>query len=279
MSPLQLSLLALASITVSACCGGRPLVVHAELSGAGDPAHGVVVSGMGEAKAAPDLAHSSVGVEVRAATVEEASSQASARMSAVINALKQGGVADKDLRTQSFSINFEQEPVPPPMPPPMPMPEAPVSRSKDKAAMSAAVAVAAPAPVQTPRGFYRASNMVEVTIRDLSKLGTLLQLATNAGANIVWGISFELEHPETLMAQARARAVEHAKANAAELARLTGVTLGRLVSVTENGSSGGTMPMMMKEMRAADASQSVPVEQGEISVSQQVQLVYALPGE
>lgn len=253
----------------SGCCGGRSVVV--QTGGAGEPMRGVIVSGYGEAKGAPDIARTTVGVEVRAETVEGGSTQASARMNAVIASLRSAGVAEADLRTQNFSISYEQEPVPP-TPPPQ---EAETTRGPTKHKVAGSAEVGAPAASPAIRGYYRISNMMEVTVRDLSKLGQLLKLVTEAGANNVWGTSFEIEHPEVLVAQAREKAVEHAKKNAGELARLTGIKLGPIVSVSEDG---GSQPMpMMKAMRA-EASQDVPIERGEISATQNVRLVYALPG-
>jgi uncharacterized protein YggE len=245
---------------------------HHPSSGNANMQTGVSVSGSGEAKAKPDVARANLGVEVRAATVEEATAEANTRMAAVMNALKQVGVADKDLRTHNYSINFEQEPTPPvpgPVPPPAPAP----ARTKDKAAPESAPIAAAPAA--GPRGFYRVSNMVEVTIRDLTKVGQVLARATEAGSNNVWGISFEIDDPYTLRAQARAQAMERAKQSAADLARLAGVKLGKVVALSEN-EGGGYMPMMKSMRGGAEMSvaNDVPVEQGEITITHQVQITY-----
>lgn len=234
---------------------------------------GVSVSGSGEAKAKPDIARASLGVEVRAATAEQAIAEATTRMAAVTNALKQAGIADKDLRTLNYSVNFEQEPTPPPQPMPAPAP----ARTKDKAVVESAP-VAEPAPVA--RGFYRASNMLEVKIRDLNNVGQILARATEAGANNVWGISFELEDPYALRAQARAQAMERAKQSASELARLAGVKLGHVVALSEN--EGGGYSPMMKSMRGGaemSVANDVPVEQGEITITHQVQVTYDLGGD
>lgn len=228
-------------------CAARPVVVQ---PAGGMAQQGLVATGTGEAKGAPDIARTTIGVEVRAESAEQATAQATQRMTAVIEALKAAGVAPADLRTQSYSVNFEQEPVPP----------TPLPQGTDKAA--------------AVRGWYRASNLVEATVRDLSKVGATLARATEAGANNVWGIAFDVEHPEALMAQARAKAMENAKQTAAELARLSGVKLGSLVSVSE---SGGGMPMPMMKQMSEVAQQDVPVEHGQITTTVQVQLVYALP--
>jgi uncharacterized protein YggE len=264
---------ALILLAASGCT--HQMHLHAKTSG-NEPPAGITVSGQGEAKAAPDLARTSLGVEVRAVTVDEANAQANAKMAAVVQAVKQAGVADKDLRTHSYSINFEQEQPPPPVPVPLPEP-APRTKAGAASAPSATVA-SAPQQPAVPRGYYRVSNMVEVTVRDVSKVGAVLKAATDAGANNVWGVSFEIADPHALRAKAREQAIARAKQNAEELAKLAGVTLGEIVSVSES-DSGYPMPMM-KSMRAEMAqANDVPIEQGEIAVSMQVQLFYSLRGK
>lgn len=250
----------------------RPVIINTGSPESGVPPIGLTVAGEGEAKAPPDIARTNVGVEVRAETVEQASAEANQRMAALIAAIKQLGVADRDLRTHSFSISFEPEPIPPI---PLQQPQsAPVEAPRGKTAPAAPAPTPAPQPV-VPRGFYRASNMLEVTIRNLDNAGRVLQVATNAGANNVWGLSFEIEDPKVLAAKARVDAMAEAKKNAAELAKLAGVELGAIISVSE--SEGGNAPGPMYQMKAAMADGGeVPVERGEVVVTHQVLLVYAL---
>lgn len=261
-----------ASLLAASGCA-RPTYVAAPH--ALSPVRGITVTGVGEAKAPPDIARTNIGVEVRAATVEQATAQSNQRMAAILDALRKLGIANQDLRTHSFSISFEQAPTPPW---PVPQPEPPPPDQPSPRAKAAPAPETAPEPTPAPavRGVYRASNMVEVTIRDLDETGQVLQAATDAGANNVWGISFELEDPKPLMAQARVEAVEHAQQNAEALATLSGVKLGPVVSVTEGGGGGpGPVPMYaMKSMEAA--GRDVPVERGEVTITQQVQIVYAL---
>jgi uncharacterized protein len=254
----------LGALVMAGCA--RPVVVHAPHALA--PLRGITVTGVGEAKAPPDVARTNVGVEVRAETVEQATAQSNERMTAILAALRQVGIADADLRTHSFSISFEQAPVPPwPVPHAESAPAGPEARTKAEQEI---------APPPAARGVYRASNMVEVTVRDLGKTGKVLQAATDAGANNVWGISFELEDPRSLIAEARVKAVESARQNAEALAQLSGVKLGAVVSVSEGAGGPGPMPMYEMKSMAAQGG-DVPVERGEITVTQQVQVVYALP--
>lgn len=254
-------LLGLLLVLASGACTHNA-TFQASVPGANEPPRGIVVSGHGEAKAAPDVARVNLGVESRMPTVEQATADANQRANAIVASLEQAGIPEKDLRTHSFSIGFEQDPVPPPVPQPPP-----VARSKDKEAASAATTNAEP----VVRGHYRVSNMLEVTLHDPSKVGAVIKLATDAGANNVWGISFELENPDALRAAARSQAIERAKRNAEELARLGGVKLGKLVSMSESDSGGGHP--MMKTMAQQDSG-SVPVEAGELTVSHDVQLAY-----
>lgn len=218
---------------------------------------GVRVRGEGEASAAPDIARIHVGVDIRALTPEQANNDASQRMAAVIAALKQLSVADKDLKTGQYSVSFEpeqQQPTPP---------QPPAAGAQPKAAELPA----------TPRGYYHVVNSLEVTLRDLKSAGRALQVAADAGANNVWGVTFELEDDSKLISEARSRAVADAKKGAEELAKLSGVTLGEIVSISEADAPGAYTPGPVYAMRAA--ANDVPIEQGQITVHYGVNVVYA----
>jgi len=238
---------------LSACAHPRAIVLSPSAP------EGVRVRGEGEASAAPDIARTHVGVDVRALTAEQANTEATQRMAAVIAALKQLGIADKDLRTGTYSVAFEPEQVQPPQPQPQPA-AGPQPRAAEQPA--------------TPRGYYHVVNSVEVTIRDLKQAGRSLQVASEAGANSVWGVTFELEDDNALISQARASAVADARHAAEELAKLTGVTLGEIVSVSEDEAPAGYGAAPVYAMRSAAASE-VPIEQGQVTVRYGVQVVYA----
>jgi uncharacterized protein YggE len=230
---------------------------------------GVSVTGTGEAKAAPDIARSSMGIEVRADTAEQAVTQANERMAAVLAAIKAAGVADSDLQTHDFSVSFERDYNPGPQPLPVP------AASVEKGARTSAAAAPDSA---TPRGFYRASNMVDVVVRDLTKASAVLSAATAAGANNVWGIQFDLENREVLFERARERAIVQAQQHAAQLAKLTGVKLGRVVSIDDQPAGDGQGPRMMGALsaRAGNDASSVPVESGQLTVNHVVRVVYEI---
>jgi uncharacterized protein len=246
---------AIRTLSASLVLGAFAACAHGKGFTVATSERGIAVVGVGKASAPPDIARTSIGVEVRAPDVQQAVADANARMSAVTAAIKQLGIADKDLRTHGFSVGFEHEPSPPPTPMP--------------AERGAATVTPAPAG---PRGYYRVSNTLEVTIRDLTTVGKVLQAATGAGANSVWGINFEVENTEPLKVQARSQAVERAKQAAAELAQLSGVKLGKLLAVSEGDSEGPVGGPMLMSVRAANAD--VPIERGEITVNYAVRVLY-----
>ncbi|MBX3205662.1 MAG: SIMPL domain-containing protein [Labilithrix sp.] len=227
----------------------------------------VIVLGKGEVSRKPDIARATMGIAVAAPTVAEASRLANQQMTNLIAALKKEGIADKDVQTANFSINFERF-----EPPPIVMAPAPSAPSKPGAGP---VPPAAPPPPPARAGQYRVSNTVRVTVRDLDKAGRLLDAAVAAGANEVWGISFEIDKPEALEAEAREKAAKDARVRAEAIAKTQGRTLGDVVSVSENlGGGARPMPQMMKS--AEMASFDTPVAPGEIAVSAQLEVVYRL---
>jgi len=217
---------------------------------------GVRVFGVGEAAGAPDVARTQLGVEVHAATAEQAVADASQRMAAVIAALKQQGIAEGDLRTSQYALSFEQD-----------------AREPQPTAAAPAGGKPAEAKPVGPRGHYRASNTVTVTIRDLAKVGSVLQVAADAQANTAYGIQFDLEDDAALVNEARRLAIKDAQSAAEELAKLTGVELGEIVAITEEEPDDGQPTTYA--LAASNASAAVPVEHGEVTVRYGVQLVYA----
>ncbi len=208
----------------------------------------ITVVGRGEVKVKPELATTTVGVEALAPTVDAAMEDAQARMDAVLAALKKLDIADKDIQTSNFSINFER--------PQTGTPEGTKTESSQ------------------PAGFYRVSNMVTITIRDLKQVGAVLDAAVKAGANNVWGITFGLDDTDALEVRAREAAVKNARARAESLAELTGVTVGDVVAVSE--VIGNVPAVMYSAAEGRGGGGGTPVEPGEVSFTTQIQIVYAI---
>ncbi len=183
---LSLASLALAgSLLLSGCAAATEA---AQVPASSGPTRTITVVGQGEVKARPDLANTSVGVEVLAPTVEAATVEAEKQMKAILTAVKALGIADKDIQTSNYSINFERQ-------------QSDVSTPRAEGTSTAA---------ESPAGYYRVSNMVQITIRDLDQVGAVLDAAVEAGANNVWGVSYSLDETQLLEAEAREAAVKDA---------------------------------------------------------------------
>jgi uncharacterized protein YggE len=259
-------------------CAPSRTIVSAALP-TGNAPQGIAVTGYGEAAGPPSIARVNVGVETRAVDAANAIAEANTRMRSVIAALGKAGIAAADLQTSNLSLNFERTnqemPPAPPMPLPAPAPAPPgKSGATGVRGVEAAPARVEPAPHSLPDGFYRASNTVSVTIRDLGRIGEVLGAATTAGADQMYGIEFKIEDPSALETRAREKAVADAKDRASRLATLNGVKLGRALSIVENPGSR-PQPTYGYEFREA-AMSKVPVEQGSLVVSTSVQVIYEL---
>jgi uncharacterized protein YggE len=207
------------------------------------------VVGHGKVTAVPDVADINIGVVSQGATAKAAMESNSEAMSGLQKVLKERGVAAKDVETTQIQVS-------------------PIYSHPDPRR-----------PAQSGEEFvpkvvgYRVTNSVEVTVRDVHKLGDMLDAVIGAGANQVTGISFRVEKSEQLLDQARKLAMADAKRKAELLAGEAGVVLGPARQITEAGSSpsrammlGGGAP---QAMMARSAPSVAPGEQ-ELAVSIQV---------
>ncbi len=210
------------------------------------PAETITVVGQGKVYIKPDIARVSIGVETSAETISEAVAENETQMEAVLAALKEAGIAEKDIQTMNYSIQLDRYPEP------MPRVETGTEEAK---------------PV------YRVSNMVNVTVRDLDSVGDVLDAVVEAGANNIWGISFAVEDPSAAVADARAKAIEDAKTRGAALAELNSVKLGPVMAISEV-ISGGSGPMMEVAMAERAVAGGGPISPGELEIGYQVQVSY-----
>jgi uncharacterized protein YggE len=238
---------ALAVIGAGAVGLSRPAFAQDATPVSSSGAATVTVNGTGSVTVAPDQASISIGVNVVQANLSEAQAAATSQMTAVIDALKAAGIDEKDIQTSNYSVNIIQ--------------------NYDNNGFPADIT-----------GF-QVNNQVNVTVKELDKLGEILDRAVAAGANSIYGINFIVSDSTAAASQARTAAIADAKAKAEEIAAATGTTLGRLVSVNETYSPsplpvdfyGGGMGM------AEDAARSsVPVQAGGSAVQVSVIVVYEL---
>ena len=205
------------------------------------PQRTITVTGVGLVTLTPDIAYISIGVHSQDPSATVATSDNSSKAQAVINAIKGFGVDAKDIQTTNFSIYPQQQ--------------------YDSNGKQTGI-------------IYMVDNTVYVTVRDLTKLGAMLDGTVNAGANNISSISFDVADKSAALSQARQAAVEQARKQADELTSATGVALGDVQTISYNDY---TPPVAIQYARAATLSDSsVPVQAGSMQISTTVTIVYTI---
>ena len=120
------------------------------------------------------------------------------------------------------------------------------------------------------------NNTLSVRLRDVAKVGAVLDKAVTLGVNQGGGISFTNDDPAATLTEARKRAVKDAMDKARTLAEAAGVNLGRIVEMSEQNFREPPMPYTMKSMARDAEAQSVPVEAGENVYRVQVSVTFEI---
>ncbi len=167
----------------------------------------ITVSDTGTVYAKPDLGLITATVVTEAKTVAEAMSMNTKKMNAVIAAVKDQGVEEKDLKTTSFNIYPRYE-------------------WHEKS-------VYYPTGERVLVG-YEVRQSLQVKIRDLTKIGSIIQAATDSGANQMSDLKLTIDNQDALKAQAREEAITKAKIKAEKLAEQLGVKLVGISSFSES---------------------------------------------
>ena len=231
-----ISILMLAAIGLAAC-GASPA------TSGGSDIRTVSVNGTGTVIVAPDMAIVNIGVVTDGEDADKASSQNAVKVEQIKAALLELGIAEKDIRTTNFSVYPMQQ--------------------YDEMG-------------QVTSTLYRVENSMEVKVRDLDTLGTILDAAISAGANSIYGVQFDLADRESANGQAIEAAMQNALVRAEVLAGAAGAKLGEIQSVSTYLYGGG-VPMYAAGGMAEDAARAdVPIAPGEMQIQVDVTVIYAI---
>ncbi len=254
--PFLLLSAALAMAVVLTACNGNG---NGDANGDGDAAaaqrsttivydtnSGIHAAGVGTVSGEPDIAVISLGVEALRDSVSEARDDAAQALTAIVDELREAGVAEDDIRTARFSINPRYEYV------------------RDGQ--------------QNLLGF-QVTNTLSVTLRDLNSTGDVVDRAVQAGGDLtrVQSVSFQIEDTTALEEEARILAIEDALAKADLYAGQLSVVRGPLVSISEG--SFNEFPVAEARFALAASDSAGPPTQffgGELEVSVRVQAVFAI---
>ncbi len=201
------------------------------------------VSAQAEARRVPDVATLSAGVVTQAADANAAMRANATQMDKVMAAIKAAGIAERDIRTSGISLNPQYK------------------------------YVENQSPTITG---YQASNTVDLKVRDVARLGKVLDALVASGANQVNGPNFEIDQPEPVYDQARRDALQQAQARAGMYAKALGLKVRRIVSISEGGGYRPPMPMPMMAMARAKSESDTSVAPGETTLTANLDVVFEL---
>ncbi len=201
----------------------------------------ITVSATGTVDATPDIARIQTGVITESETAAQALSGNSQAMAKLIAGLKESAIDAKDIQTSSFRV------------------EPRYTNPRDG---------------QAPEiNGYRVVNEVHVVVRDITKLGSILDALVKLGANQMNGLSFNVSKAETLKDDARKQAIENALRRAKLLASAAGAEVGDVIAISEDVVHGGPRPYAMARAAKADM---VPIEGGSETLEARVTVTWAL---
>jgi uncharacterized protein YggE len=234
--------LLISAALLSAC--GPSLAAQPVLAQSTEPTpapRSINVTGEGKVYITPDIANVMIGVHTEGKDAAAAVAANNAQSQKVADALKTFKIDPKDIQTTNISIYPQQQ-----------------TDNTGK-----------------PLGInYVVDNTVYVTLRDISKLGDMLDAVVKAGANTINSVQFDVADRSAALTQARTAAVKDAQSQAQELANAAGATLGDVRTLS---TYGVTPPVPMYDVKAAagvGGGSSVPVSAGQLVIVVDVNAVY-----
>src|SRR5687768_4088414 len=223
------ALLALAATPLAAAAAQTPSLPAPVISGTR-----LDVVTTGEVMRVPDVARITAGVVTTAPTATAALEQNARQMASVRAALRNAGIADRDIQTSSINLH-------------------PDYRHDERGTNPQIIG-------------YRASNEVMVKFRDIKSTGKILDALVAQGANQISGPMLTIDKPEEALDEARLAALAQARSRAELYARAAGKRVARILSISESG--GMQMPMVQMRARAGNmAAESTSIDPGEQSVA------------
>ncbi len=208
----------------------------------------ISVSATGSATATPDIARMNLSVQREAKTARAALDANNTAMTEILKSLRNSGIQERDLQTSNFNIQ--------------PRYHFPTSSSSS--------------PKLRKLVGYVVTNSLTVRVRDLMKLGAILDKAVSLGVNSGGGIAFSTENPAPIIEQARTNAMAKAISKAKTLTEAAGVKLGRIVEISETNRQPPRPRAMARMQGTAIRKVAVPVASGENSYSVSITVKWEL---
>ncbi len=244
----SLALLMIVSSIIGCSAGnpalsGTPSALKVNLS---SQQEGIWVNGQGKVSVVPDIATLRLGIEAQETSVATAQSRANEAMDRVMTALTDNGIAEKDIQTQYFNIHR-------------------VTRWDNDNQKEIVIG-------------YRVTNVVTAKIREIDKIGVIIDNVATAGGDLtrIDSISFSVDDPSPYYDEARQKAIADARSKAEQLADEAGVKLGKASYISESSQLPPPIYAGAMYERAMAAPMETPISPGEMEISLTVQVAYSM---
>lgn len=207
----------------------------------------ITVSAEGQAFAKPDIALAKVGVTTEGWEVKKVVKENTEKMNAVLEEIKKLGIEEKDIQTTRYNLSPRYEWL-----------------------------------KEGERIFkgYVLEQEVMVKIRNLEKIGEVMEKITEKGANLIGELSFSIDDPESIREKAREEGIVKAKAKAEKIAQQTGIRLKRLINIYEDYYSYPAyqaLPLYTEGLGGEGEVKAPPeIQPGEQEVRVRINLVYQI---
>lgn len=207
----------------------------------------ITVSGTGEVYAAPDVGLVDISVKTEAKNVATATTNNSTKMNDIISFIKSQSIEDKDIKTTGFNIN-------------------PLYSWEDKTGKRNLTG-------------YEVTQTINVKIRDLAKVGSLISGATEKGANDIGSLSFIVDDDEKVKEEAKNLAIKDAQAKAKNLEKALGVKMVKIINFSESSYAPVTARyenLVYKQLDSSAGGVSPTIQTGQNKITSTVTITYAI---
>jgi len=213
----------------------------------------ITIVGTATAFRTPDVAQLSVGSETRRDTAREALIANNKATSGLMDELKKSGIVAHDVKTDGLNLSPIYE-------------GAANDRLEKKPGMPAPKIIG-----------YRISNSVVITVREVTKVGELIDMVVKTGVNEIGGLSFEISDPVSTLRDLRRQALTDAREKAEEVAKEVEMTLGLPLSISvDDSSSPSNEGIRYNRLEAPRYEKAVPISAGLKELKASVMVVYEL---
>jgi uncharacterized protein YggE len=225
----------------------------------------------------PDSALVNVGFTTNAKTLAEAQEKANLTINRVVEETKKLGVSQEDIKTVNYSVSplyGQAANGPTGITKPMVINSDPKETTINSKEITTPYAEPMPIIPPTAPGIvaYNVTTNIEVKIRDLSKVNSVIDTATKNGANEIYGVQFTLADKEKAVSEARQKGIDAAKKKAKEIASQTGINLGKIMNIYENEQ--GNYNYAQTAYMAKEAQTNTQIQPGSTEIVVNVTLNY-----